>query len=265
MADLGSTATEDTEEGEWLEQQRQAQQLHKFISARAAQGELLRGSLATSLRASTSSLWGQKAQQGCKQQQQVRPQRPSSAPGGMRRLSSSGSCTPGRRGNTAADWGSPRNSIVAPSSRAGQRPSSRPSSPSPKAPQTPSTARTPSPVRCSSPGCGVPSSRPSSAAGRLTRRGLPSPHSSKQDAAKAAAGSSASGAKGGKGPGGGVALGGPWAPAIVEYRQQNVPIEKPWQVVNQLLVAAAEEDVVQELAGELGGPAVVDDVSVIVE
>jgi hypothetical protein len=41
----------------------------------------------------------------------------------------------------------------------------------------------------------------------------------------------------------------PWAPAVVEYRQQAIGIEKPWQVANQLLVAAAEEEVVQELAG----------------
>jgi hypothetical protein len=36
---------------------------------------------------------------------------------------------------------------------------------------------------------------------------------------------------------------------VVEYRQQAIGIEKPWQVANQLLVAAAEEEVVQDLAG----------------
>ncbi|WIA30581.1 hypothetical protein OEZ86_000664 [Tetradesmus obliquus] len=78
-----------------------------------------------------------------------------------------------------------------------------------------------------------PSSRPSSAAGSSRRRAAGSPGVSGQHAAAA----------------GGSRPQSPWAPAVVEYRQQPLGIDKPWQAANQLLVAAADEEVVQELAG----------------
>eukprot|EP00775_Hariotina_reticulata_P004534 gene4534-4786_t len=56
-AELNKVTTEDVEEERWLAQQRQAQALHDYYEARAAQGQLLRGSLAGSLRSSMNKLW----------------------------------------------------------------------------------------------------------------------------------------------------------------------------------------------------------------
>ncbi|KAF8068425.1 UTR3 [Scenedesmus sp. PABB004] len=56
-AELDALTTEDAEEAEWLAAQREAQRLHDFHAARAAQGEVLRGSLPAALRGSASSLW----------------------------------------------------------------------------------------------------------------------------------------------------------------------------------------------------------------
>jgi hypothetical protein len=243
VADLASNTTEDTEEGEWLEQQRQAQKLHEFYSARAAQGELLRGSLASSLRSSTSSLWaatGSSTGQLGHLQQGSGGSMPTSAPGMMRANKSTAS-KPG--GSVIGDRRSPRRGAAPASNRAGcatHRPlsssssRSRPGSPSPRPAGSPTCPRTPSPGRCRSPACDAarPSSRPSSAAGSSRCRTVGSPHCTGH----------AAGA-------GGSRPQSPWAPAVVEYRQQAIGIDKPWQVANQLLVAAADEEVVQELAG----------------
>ncbi|KAF6257455.1 hypothetical protein COO60DRAFT_1228411 [Scenedesmus sp. NREL 46B-D3] len=247
-ADLGSSTTEDTAEGEWLEQQRQAQQLHEFYSARAAQGELLRGSLASSLRASTSSLWaapGSSDAQLKQRQQGSRgsgsSSRPTSAPVRMR-AGSVGISKPG--GRLIGEWCSPRSRGAPASSRAGcttQRPTSsssrsRPGSPSPGTAGSPTCPRTPSPGCCRSPA--INPARPSSAAGSSKRHAAGSPSLVLQGAGAppaAAAGVSRPQS--------------PWGPTVVEYRQQPAAADKPWQVANQLLVAAADEVVVQELAG----------------
>lgn len=244
VADLGSTTTEDTEEAEWLQQQRQAQQLHEFLSARAAQGELLRGSLASSLRTSTSSLWAAPHSAAGSKPQLAQRQagsgssRPTSAPGRMRAGSGSSSRNPGA--SLIGDRCSPRSKAGCTTQGPTSRSSSRPGSPAARIAGSPTCPRTPSPGRCSSPACDSarPSSRPSSAAGSSRRRAAGSPSVSGQHAAAAAGGSRPQS---------------PWAPAVVEYRQQPLGIDKPWQAANQLLVAAADEEVVQELAGALCG------------
>jgi hypothetical protein len=251
VADLASNTTDDTEEGEWLEQQRQAQKLHEFYSARAAQGELLRGSLASSLRSSTSSLWTATGSNACNGssteklvQQGGSSSRPTSAPGGMR-ANNGTSSKPG--GSVIGGRCSPTCGAAPAGSRAGcatHRPvsssRSRPGSPSPRPAGSPTCPRTPSPGRCRSPACDAvrPSSRagsrPGSAAGSSRCRTVGLLHGTEHAAG-----------------GAGSRPQSPWAPAVVEYRQQALGIDKPWQVANQLLVAAADEEVVQELAGAM--------------
>lgn len=195
---------------------------------------MLRGSLASSLRASTNTLWSQpqcpSSPQGLSHDvnhhhahvhELIRPQ---SAPPGGRRTPSvhhHGKVSNNTTAGTPSSF--KQASIIGHSS-------SRPVTPA---------GRTPSPRQCVSPAQHGHNSagfspkgsrtRPSSAAGALNRGRSPSP---------------------GPGNRGGTD---PWAPAVVAYKQlPGTIITKPWQTVNQLLVARPDDDVVQQLAGEAG-------------
>jgi hypothetical protein len=104
-AELNKLTTEDVEEERWLAQQRQAQALHDYYEARAAQGRLLRGRLGSSLRSSMNKLWSEDQRQlassgsrGCWRQDHQEgnswPQRPGSAP--AQRATASAPCKSGQ-------------------------------------------------------------------------------------------------------------------------------------------------------------------------